>query len=165
MPKGTQLERGRGEFKTPMSLEYTRGHSAAGGRPGEEARHSQGGKHTDVHSPAKLRVLRTNWVPYKMVKQQSSFCRAAFARSKSLEFFPGRISLISMISTGRQLRGAHEKLEFTPPGDAARACTPLTHSPAPSALAWRQAVPAPQPCLDGGITCEQVKTWLVEATK
>lgn len=82
-----------------------------------------------VHSPARLSVLRTNWVPYKMVKQHSSFWRTAFARSKSLEFFPGRISLISMISTKRQLRQAHQKLEFTPPEDRATSPHPTPQAP------------------------------------
>lgn len=70
---------------------------------GMKLRHWEDEKHLDMHPPAKLSVLRTNWLPYKMVKQQSSFWRTTFARSKSLEFFPGRISFISMISTKRKL--------------------------------------------------------------
>lgn len=86
-----------------------------------------------MHPPAKLSVLRTNWVPYKMVKQHSSFWRTAFARSKSLEFFPGRISFISMISTEGKLTSANQKLEFTP-SEAAAMCLHPRHTEPSSSL-------------------------------
>lgn len=107
MPKGTQLERGKVRIQNHDAPKHVSRKAGVSILLLENAlrrklRHREAEKHPDVHPLAKLSVLRTNWVPYKMVKQQSSFWRTAFARSKSLELFPGRISLISMISTERK---------------------------------------------------------------
>lgn len=61
-----------------------------------------------------------------MVKQHSSFWRTAFARSKSLEFFPGRISFISMMSTEGKVTAAGQKPDVTP-SEAAATCLHPRH--------------------------------------
>ena len=71
-------------------------------------------------------------MPYRMVKQHSSFWRTAFARSKSLEFFPGRISFISMMSTEGKVTAAGQKLDVTPPEAAATCLHPRDTPPSAS---------------------------------
>ena len=79
------------------------------------------------------RVLRINWEPYRTVKQHSSFWRTAFARSKSLELFPGRISFISMMSTEGKATAAGQKLDVTP-SEAAATCLHPRDTPPGSSL-------------------------------